>query len=191
MGIFYRPNKKENLEIRNKIIIEKGIPELIKNGFEQSPFLGIWYGRDGHNDFSYELLRINKKKHLEIINIDIIRGENWIQIHLNIFDINQDLTSINEIGKIDGVKYQLPPNSVKKMRLRSDDYKGIPLIYMLLYPEHKLGRFYTEKGYKKRIDKLEKLIQKDMTNIDSFSKIWYEMYTPNIVNLKGELIKEK
>jgi len=49
MGIFYKPEKKKNLEVRNQIIIEKGIPELILNGFEKSPFSGIWYGRDGHN----------------------------------------------------------------------------------------------------------------------------------------------
>ena len=75
------------------------------------------------------------------------------------------------------------------MRLRSDDYKGIPLFYMLFCEEHKIGSFYTKSGYQKRLQELSTLIAKDMNNIDSFIKRWKEMYPPNITNWEGESIE--
>ena len=69
------------------------------------------------------------------------------------------------------------------MLLRSDDYKGPPIFYMIFLPEHKIGNYYTKSGYKTKLKKLKILIQSDMKNINKFIKIWHELHSPNIINL--------
>ena len=69
------------------------------------------------------------------------------------------------------------------MLLRSDDYKGPPIFYMIFLPEHKIGNYYTKSGYKTKLKKLKILIQSDMKNINKFIKRWYELNSPNIINL--------
>lgn len=191
MGLFYKTTPRQNLELRNRIFLDRGIPALTKNGFERSPFTTSWFGRNELNDFRYELFRLNSEKELEAITVDIIRGENWIQIRLNIFEPQPELKSLKEIQGEDGLKYHLPPNSIKLMRLRSDDYKGLPLCYMLLYPKHKIGPYFSERGFLKRAEGLANLIEKDMLNIDSFVKRWKEMYLPNRVSWNGEISEER
>jgi hypothetical protein len=78
MGVFYKVSPKELLEIRNNIFLSKGLPTLVKNGFEKSPFSSSWFGRNNLRDFSYEFCRINEQSHLEIIEIYIDRGDSWI-----------------------------------------------------------------------------------------------------------------
>ncbi len=190
MGLFNRPTDKEILETRNRIFVEYGIPSLIQNGFVKSPFSTDWFGRDNYKDFSYTLCRLNKKKQLEILTTYIIRREKWIQIRLNVFKLEPELNSIEQLNELEGIKFGIPPNSNSEMRLRADDYKGIPLIYMLFYPEHKIGSYYSRSGFKRRKKKLTELIQRDMRNIDSFVIRWHEIHKPNKVNWIGEIIKE-
>ena len=71
------------------------------------------------------------------------------------------------------------------MLLRSDDYKGPPIFYMIFLPEHKIGNYYTKAGYETRLKKLKILIQSDMKSINEFIKRWYELHSPNIVNLEN------
>lgn len=119
---------KELLEVRNKIFFESGIPALENNEFVKSPFKTSWYGQYDRNisGYSYELCRLTKQKHLEIITAYIVKGDKWIKIFLNIFKPQPELKSLFELEKRNGIKYDLPPNSITKMRLRSDDYKGPP-----------------------------------------------------------------
>lgn len=192
MGMFYRVSEKQLLADRNSLIKEVGIPSLLKNGFMKSPFLGIWFGEYDSNvkGYSYELCRLNNNNFLEIIDFSVLKGEPWIKIHLNIFELEPVPKQIEDLTGKDGINFHLPPNSITKMRLRNDDYKGPPLFYMLFLPEHKIGSYYSKSGYETEIKKLKKLIKSDMKNIDDFVKRWYELHNPNITDWEGNIIKE-
>lgn len=185
MGLFYSATKKELLDIRNKIFLEKGIPELNKNGFIKSPFLSSWYGRNNLKDFTYNLSRLSPNSQLELVTAHIIRGEKWIQLFLNIFEIKPGLTSLDELKSIDGIQFSLPPNTISDMRLRCDDFKNIPLTNLLFHKEYKLKSFYTKKGLNNRVKELGEIIEKDMANINHFINRWHEIHRPMITNWDG------
>lgn len=189
MGMFYSVSAKQLLTDRHNLIKEAGIPSLLKKGFIKSPFLGIWFGEYDRNTkgYSYELCRLNNN-FLEIIDFSVLKGEPWVKIHLNIFELNPIPRHIEELAGKDGINFHLPPNSSNKMRLRSDDYKGPPLFYMLFLPEHKVGNYYTKLGYEAEINKLKKLIKSDLENIDSFVKRWHELHKPNLTDWEGNLL---
>ncbi|CAN5149303.1 hypothetical protein BH09BAC3_BH09BAC3_25490 [soil metagenome] len=189
MGIFYKVSDKQLLADRNNLIKEVGIPSLFKNGFTKSPFLGIWFGEYDSNirGYSYELCRLRNNKLLEIIDFSVLNSEPWIKIHLNIFELEPKPNRIEELTGKDGIKLHVPPNSITKMRLRNDDYKGPPLFYMLFLPEHKIGSYYTKSGYESEVNKLKKLIKSDMENIDDFVKRWHELHKPNITDWEGNI----
>ncbi|PIB26256.1 hypothetical protein [Maribacter sp. 4G9] len=184
--MFYKLKPKENLDLRNKLFLEKGIVALKKQGFEKSPFNTDWYGRTNHNDFSYTMYRLKKENELQKIETHILRNENWIQIRLNIFKIRPEINSLEELKESDGLKFHLPPNSLTEMRLRSDTYDCMPLFYMLFLPEHKIGRYFTKNGFNKRLKELSELVLKDMRNIDFYIAKWKEKYKPKTVNWKSD-----
>src|SRR5215217_2943123 len=131
MGLFYKPSRKELLEIRNGIFLNNGLTALYKNGFSKSPFSTSLYGRNNLNDFSYVLCRLSSGSILEHIIVHITRGDKWIKIYLNVFQLHPRVDSLESLKGLEGTKYHLPPNSLSEMRIRSDDYKGIPLCYIL------------------------------------------------------------
>ena len=191
MGLFYKVSDKELLERRNKIFVDKGIFALSKNGFRQSPFSGAWFGKDDDGGYSYELCRLTRDSEVQILEADIIKGESWIQIRLNIFKLNPNIVSFEELRDLDGIQFHLPPNSITRMRLRSDDYKGPPLFYMLFLPEHKIGKYKSKTGLERRIKELGDLIEKDMSNIDYFVKRWHEIHgEPMVTDWKGNQINK-
>ena len=189
MGLIYKISDKELLKIRNKIFLEKGIPALEKNGFVQSPFSTAWFGKNNLGDYTYELCRRSKESYLEMIVTHISRGDRWIQVFLNIFELQPKLKSISELQGLNGVKYHIPPNSQTKMELRCDDIKVIPLLsYNFWFRRHKIRWYFTKAGFDKRIHQLEKRIEQDMTNIDSFVNRWHELHKPNVVDWEGNKI---
>ena len=186
MGLFYKASDKELLKIRNKIFLESGIPALKKNGFIESPFPNSWYGKDDIGGYTYELCRLSNNSHLEIITALIVKGDIWIQIYLNIFELHPQLKSLKELRTVDGIKFDLPPNSLTKMWLRVDDYKGMPLFRA---KEHKIKSFHSESGLDSRVKELSSLIEKDLTNIDSFVGKWHELHQPNETDWKGNKLQ--
>ncbi len=190
MGIFYSVSEKQLLTDRNNLIKEVGIPSLLKSGFTKSPFLGIWFGEYDTDikGYSYELCRLNNN-YLEIIDLSILKNEHWIKIYLNVFELEPVPKRLEDLAGKDGIKFHMPPNSITKMRLRNDDYKGPPLFYMLFLPEHKVGSYYTKYGYEAEIEKLKKLIKSDMENIDNSVKRWHELHKPNITDWEGNIIR--
>lgn len=188
MALFYKVSDKELLTIKHKIFKEGGIPALEKNGFTKSPFSGIWFGEYDSNirGYSYELCRLSNQRYLEIISVDIVKGDKWIQIHLNIFELKPNINSLKELSGIDGMQFHLAPNNRTSMRLRIDDFKGMPL---LRFVEHKIGPYYTKNGFEQEVEKLRELIKKDMTNIDEFVKRWHELHTPLVTDWKGNKIE--
>ena len=182
MSLFYKISDKELLKIRNNIFIESGLPALEKNGFEKSPFPNSWFGKNNLGDYTYELCRLIKDSQLEFVTTHISKGDLWIKIFLNIFTLQPNLNSLKPLNGIDGIQFDLPPNSISKMRLRIDDFGGMPLFRT---KEHKTGSFYTKKGFDKRIMELSNLIEIDLNNIDFFVKRWHEMHEPLETNWSG------
>lgn len=188
----FKITDKELLTARNTIFKNDGIPELEKNGYIKSPFKTAWLGEYDTNisGYSYELCKLTNDNQLHIISVSIVKGDKWIKINLNIFELNEKLNSILDLKDSDGINFQLPPNDATLMRLRSDDYKGPPLFYMLFLPEYKIGCYKTQSGFEKQLNKLRDLIKKDMANIDFFVKRWHELHKPNVTDKEGNLVKK-
>lgn len=185
MGLFYKVPRKKLFEARNEIFVKKGIPALKKNGFEKSPFPEKLFGKNNLGDYTYELCRLNERSHLDSITVYISKDDSWIKIYLNIFELKPALKSLDQLKGLDGIQFNLPPNSINRMRLRIDDFKGMPLFRTV---DHKIKSFYTERGFQKRIDELSKLIENDLNNIDSFVKRWYELHQPMVTDWEGKKI---
>jgi hypothetical protein len=56
--------------------------------------------------------------------------------------------------------------------------------------EHKIKSFYSEIGFQKSVDDLEKLIETDLNNIDAFVKNWHKLHTPMVTDWEGNQIKK-
>lgn len=188
MGLFFKVSDKEMQNIRNKIFLEKGIPSLNKNGFEKAPFSSCWNGKNNLNDFTYEFARLNDT-YLEILGVYIAKGDKWIKIKLNIFELHPYIKSLKELEEINHVKYLIPPANLTAMRLRLDDYIWIPIITPCFFKEHKIGCYNSRRGLNRRTKQLGKLIEKDMTNIDSFVSRWHELHVPPKVDWEGNMIE--
>lgn len=182
---FYKVSEKDLLVVRNKIFTEVGIPALEENGFCKSPFSGSWFGKNNLGDFTYELCRVSNKSHLEIILTHISKGDVWVKIYLNIFELHPVVNNCDQLNNSDGIKFSLPPNNLSRMRLRIDDFNGIPLFRTI---EHKIGSFHTKNGFEKQVLKLKELIKADMTNIDKFVSRWHELHAVNKTDWEGNLL---
>ncbi|UOE48242.1 hypothetical protein MTO98_27930 [Mucilaginibacter sp. SMC90] len=183
MGLFYKVSPKTLLEARNKIFIETAIPALQRNGFEKTPFTSSWFGRNNLNGFSYALCRVSNHSRMEFIETHISRGDKWIQIFLNVFELQPSVASVQQLQGMDGFQFHLPPNSITRMRLRIDDFKGMPLFRT---KAHKLKRYCTKWGFNKRKAQLNKLIAADLNNIDHFVSRWHELHKPLITDWNGK-----
>lgn len=189
----YRVSTKNIVEVRNKIFLERGLPRLKENGFVESPFSTSWFGRDDHGGYAYELVRLTETNQLEYLSVYIPRGNKWIQIYLNIFELSPPIKSLDQLKGLDGINYFLPPNSRKEFRLWGDGLGGIfhRIFYLLIIKPHKLGRFCTKWGFHRKVKKLGNRIEKDMRNIDYFVKLWHKHHKPNVVDWEGNVIEER
>lgn len=185
MGLFYKVPTKQLFRVRRDIFEKNGVPALKRNGFEESPYQGMRFGYLDPGTFAYDLCRLNARDHLEMITTYISRGDRWITVYLNIFELKPVLRSLEQLTDVDGIQFHLPPNSITKMRLRIDDFKGMPLFRTV---DHKIKPFYTERGYRRRVEQLRQLIGNDLDNIDHFVNRWYELYRPMITNWQGKAI---
>ncbi|MBB4804619.1 hypothetical protein HNP37_004716 [Flavobacterium nitrogenifigens] len=187
MGLIYRVSDKEILKVRHDIFKEVGIPSLLKNRFELSPFKTAWHGEYDRSTrgYIYNFCRLSSEKYLEQISVYILGKSKWIQIYLNVYELSPSLSSLSLLKDSEGLEFETVSKISTRMRLRIGDYKGPPLLYILFLQEHKLGKFYTRKGYLNEILKLRKLIQKDMENIDGFVKRWHEKFIPSKTDWEG------
>ena len=187
MGFFYKKTDKELLDIRNNIFLKEGISFLEKNGFKKSPYSTAWYGKNNLGDYTYELCRLSDNSDLTILTTHISSGDRWIKIMLNIFKLEPTPHSLTDLQGKDGLKFLLPPNSLTEMRLRVDDFDGLPL---LNFTEHKLKSFQTKRGLERRKLELSELIKRDMSNIDKFIDNWYNKYNPSQTDWEGNAIEK-
>lgn len=184
MGLFYKVSPKQLLEIRNEIFVKNGVPALERNGFQKSPFAVDWFGRNNLGDYTYVLYRLSAQGHLETVTTHICRGDLWIQIYLNVFEVRPMLKSLEQLIPIEGLQYHLPPNTLTRMRLRSDDFKGIPLFNTV---HHKISTFFTKGGYQRSIRQLSKLIENDLININHSINKWHKLHKPLITTWDGKI----
>ena len=172
MSLLYKATDKELLKLRQDIFIRFGIPSLEKQGFKKTPFSGSHFGWNGFG-YMYEYCRILEKSRLEMVTVNINRGEKWVQIYLNIFQLFPDISAIEQLDGIDGVQFHLPPNTDTLMRLEPP--KGIIFHKM---PQHKIKIYFTKVGLENRLSQLGNLIEDDLNNIDDFIKRWLKIYSP-------------
>ncbi|HMS68330.1 MAG: hypothetical protein WAT92_05710 [Saprospiraceae bacterium] len=192
MGFTYKASDKQSLKDRNELFNEVGVSSLEKKGFERAPFKTSWNGEFDKSikGYSYQLARIRESKFLEIIYVYILEGEPWIQIYLNVFELTPTISRVSLLKDMEGLSFGIPQNSITKMRLRSDDYKGPPIFYMMFLPEHKIGRYFTKLGYEAELTELKKLLKSDMENIDDFVNRWHELHKPNVTDWEGNIISK-
>lgn len=192
MGVFYKISEEQLLKDRNELFKEVGVTGLKQNDFETSPFKTSWGGEYNKSiqGYSYQFARIKEQRILEKMDVYILKGEPWIQIFLNVFELSPSIETVALLKCNEGLSFGIPPNSKTRMRLRKDDYQGPPLFYMLFLPEHKIGSYYSKSGYEIEIKRLKNLIKSDMENIDDFVIKWYELHKPNITDWEGNIIKE-
>jgi hypothetical protein len=183
MSFIYKPTDKTLLDIRNGIFQEYAIPELLLNGFSKSPFSTGEFGRNNVGGFSYEFVRLRSPSKLELLVTHISKGDRYIKFLLNIFKTTASIASFVDIEAKEALKLHLPPLSLTSMRLRSDDYKFIPIITPLFYKEHKLGHYMTKAGFERRVHSLSLLVKEDCKNIDRFIEKWYAKHTVQQIDL--------
>ena len=172
--------------IRNDILINVGFPALMSRGFRKAPFATSWNGRNDFGGYSYEMCRLKEDSILEILFIDIVPRDRWIQCSLNIFKLISPLSKLDDLQGRDGLAYRLPPNSLSEMRFNVDDISGPPILSIrALSNRHKLKSFRTEKGMIKQKRRLSKNIKEDFLEVDQFILRWHKMYQVNRVNWIG------
>jgi hypothetical protein len=190
MGIFYKASDKELLEIRKKIFVDHGLPALTKNGFVKSPFSTAWFGKDDIGGYTYDLCRLTNDNQLETLTVYIVRGDKWIKVYLNIFALEPPLESVSRLEGMDGLQFLLPPNSRTKMRLRSDDISGIPLFsYNFWFRRHTIRSYYSRAGLTRRANRLARLLEADLGNIDRFVGRWHALHRPIVTSWEGFIVE--
>ena len=189
MGLLYSITEKEIYAVKRKVFIDKGIPLLYQNCFERSPFSGANFGKYSNQLHAFEFCKLTDTSTLQKVTVYITRGDRWIQISLNIFQLDKTIKRLEQLKNVDGIKFSIPPNSISNMRLHIDDFRGIPLLnYDFMFREHKLKCYWTKWGFKKRVKQLEQRMVTDLTNFQKYVERWYKLYTPLRTTIEGEII---
>ena len=177
---------KTLLKIRNSILIN-AIPILEEQGFEKSPFISSWFGRNNLGDFTYDLARLSNSC-IELITIHISKGDKWIKAYLNIFDLFPIPKTLSELNKINGIAFRLAPNNRTQMRLDIELPKRNFIDFIFPKKEYKLKFFLTHSGLIQRQCKLENILKYDFKNIDLKIEMWYKVHKPMKTDWEGKPI---
>lgn len=144
--------------------------------------------QDDLHGFTYYLCRLTGHSVLEDIEIQITRDDHWIKIILNIFKLQPNLNCLDKLAGVDGLQYKLPPNSLTRMQLRTDDIKGSPIFKLGYLFGHKLKSFHTKRGLTMNVDNLTKNVESDLNGIEQFITRWYELHQPMTTRWTGHQI---
>lgn len=175
----YKATPKEILKVRKGIFLQDVLPILKEKGFIEAPFKTACFGWCGFG-YIYNMCRLKENKFLEFMTVNIVRGDKHIQIFINAFEVHPLLNSLSLLKETDGLKYFIPPNNKKEMRLDVDFIKGhLILSKDFWFGTLKLGGYYTKKGYSKQVKKLKEKVKSQVCDIDSFFDKWYIRYRPN------------
>ena len=185
MRLFYKASNKELTNLRKEVFVKRGMPILEKKGFVKTPFPGSYFGSFPFG-YEYEFCRIDKDSLLIIFTVIIMRGDRYVQFHLNIFHLQPEIHSVDELIGIDGIQFKLPPNSRTNMRLSPP--KGL-IFYKM--PQEKIKSYYTKRGLDKRIEELGDIIEENLTNIDTFIERWFQEHKPMLTAWNGVPIEKE
>ncbi|MBC7651235.1 MAG: hypothetical protein H7101_05755 [Deinococcales bacterium] len=189
MGFFYTATDKEIYAIRRKIFTKKGILLLYNNAFEKSLFSTPCFGKYSNQLHTYDLCKLTEDSMLQMITVHILGSDKWIQIKLNIFQLDNTIKCLQQLNNVDGIKFHLTALTISEMRLHSDDFKGIPLLnYDFMFRNHKLKSYCTKWGLERSIKKLEHRIVTDLTNFDKYVARWHKIFSPLQTTIEGEII---
>lgn len=177
---------KTLLKIRNSILIN-AIPILEEQGFEKSPFISSWFGRNNLGDFSYDLARLSNSC-IELLTFHISKGDKWIKAYLNIFDLFPIPKTLSELNKINGIAFRLAPNNRTQMRLDIELPKRNFIDFIFPKKEYRLKNFFTYSGLVKRQCELENVLKHDFKSIDLKIEMWYKAHKPMKTNWDGEAV---
>lgn len=181
--MFYKISTKRILSIRNNILIN-AISILKEQGFERSPFVSSLFGRNNLGDFTYDLARLSNS-YLELITIHISKGDRWIKVYLNIFDLAPIPKTLSELNKSKGIAFRLAPNNRTQMRLDIELPKRNFIDFIFPRKEYRLKPFFSHSGLIYRQRELEKVLKYDFENIDLKIGMWYKVHTPKRTDWDG------
>ena len=184
--MLYRVSDKSLLQYRNSIL-KNAIPILKKQGFEKSPFISSWFGRNNLGDFSYDLACLSNS-YLELITIHISKGDKWIKAYLNIFDLFPVPKTLSELNKINGIAFRLAPNNQTQMGLYIELPKRNFINFIFPKKEYKLKFFLTCSGLTQRQCELENVLKHDFKNINLKIKMWHNVHKPTKTDWEGKSI---
>lgn len=180
MSIFYKVSDSELVKFRNEVFKERGIPALNRAGFVKSPFSTAWFGRDNTGGFSYEFCRLGEDSRLDMVWVYIVRGDRWVQEHLNIFRLHPTVTNIDDLKGVDGLAYLLPPNSLLQERVASPTRRKF-----FNLARHKVGMFISKEGLRRRLERLGNFLEEDLSKIDLHIEKWKSEHDPISVDWNG------
>ena len=177
--MLYRVSAKSLLSIRNSILIN-AIPILEEQGFEKSPFISSWFGRN-----NFDLARLSNSC-IELLTFHISKGDKWIKAYLNIFDLFPIPKTLSELNKINGIAFRLAPNNRTQMRLDIELPKRNFIDFIFPKKEYRLKNFFTYSGLVKRQCELENVLKHDFKNIDLKIEMWYKVHKPMKTDWEGK-----
>ena len=185
MSLFYKASNKELTNLRKEVFLKRGMPVLERKGFVKTPFSTSHFGSFPFG-YEYEFCRLDKDSLLIIFTVIIMRGDKYIQLHLNIFKLRPEVNNVEELKGIDGMQFDLPPNSKTKIRLSPP--KGL-IFYKM--PQEKINSYYTKSGLDKRLVELGDILEENLTNIDTFIERWFQAHQPMLTTWDGIPVKKE
>ena len=178
MSLFYTATDKDLFRARNRIVKEVAIPTLFEQGFAQCPFSSSFGAYPGNRRYYYWLCRLKAPDMLQLVHISVHHGNRWIQIHVNVVRLDPAPSTLEQLKTSDFRHFGMPPISWNEMRVR-----GVPKPFAR---EHRVGSYWTRRGYDRQVGRLSELIARDMRGINAFFDQWHAWHKPPQVQWSAE-----
>lgn len=188
MGLIHFASDKEMRDARKSIVLNVAIPVLMEQGFVRPPYTSFDFGYyPGHCSYGYALCRLTDNGLIEFLRFDVVNRDPWIRITANVFQLSPSTSRLEDLNGRDGHQFQLPPNSVSEMELRStDDHPGPWILWALVFGRaYRVGAYFTKWGFSRKAGRLSRMIERDMIRIDSFFDRWHQLHEPLKVDWNG------
>lgn len=160
MGLFYKVDEKTKRKDIEKLFVEHGLDKLQKQGFKPSPFSGRRFGEYYLGSRWYELCHLDSNSILINLRIDI--DDTRISCIITPLRLRPKVTSIDELKGLDGL--------------------GLWFTRLGYDIRINLGKFLSQSGYKKQLEKMAKNIQRICTKdlqsdaLNFYKKNWGEYF---------------
>ena len=180
-------NRAYITEVMHGIIQQDGLPILYNKGFAASPFLENWHGKDNLGDYVVSLFRISTKDELEYLDINVSHFNRRIVLHINVFELNPRIKTLNELNGHTIIPLCLAPYSISRMVIGKDEFGKIPLFRIFSEVNLDFGAPRSKVDLSLRRKRLTNSVIKVCTNIDDSFLRWHKRYTAASVDWKMAL----